>query len=72
MKDEPAFPLASSEYSDEHGFWAGLSKRELFAAMAMQSLAGKYAQGNTSQSETVAKLSVEIADALLKQLGGTK
>ena len=46
----------------------GLSKRELFAAMAMQGLADRYADGGQDHSETVCRLAVSHADTLLKEL----
>jgi hypothetical protein len=47
---------------------SGLTKRELFAAMAMQSLAGHYTQGGNFFESMIAEGSVKIADALLKEL----
>jgi hypothetical protein len=59
-----AFPVPSS---DDHYRVDGLSKREYFAAMAMQGmLSGRYPWGIII-SET-ARLSVEFADALLNEL----
>lgn len=46
----------------------GLSKRELFAAMAMQGLAPAYAQGGDFMEGHVAAGAVKLADALLKEL----
>ena len=73
MIDEPAFPLVSTEYSDEHGFWSGLTKRELFAAMAMQGLCTRVVPvtGVTSDKEYSvlrARAAVKHADALMAEL----
>ena len=47
----------------------GLTKREYFAAMALQGYLASYAGGGSSpKSNNVAKMSVEYADALLKEL----
>lgn len=47
----------------------GLSKRELFAAMAMQ---GILADPNASNPKLCASLAVRFADALIKQLNNGK
>lgn len=47
----------------------GLTKRELFSAMAMQGLISK---GNLYSPESIAKRSVECADALLAELNKGK
>jgi hypothetical protein len=52
---------------DQSQYW-GLTKRELFAAMIAQGLAGQFAQGNDFMETHVAKGAVLIADALLKEL----
>ena len=46
----------------------GLTKRELFAAMAMQGLCGSYASGGTFYESHVAEGAVKLADALLSAL----
>lgn len=43
---------------------SALTKRELFAAMAMQGMASR----DVYTDMTVARMSVELADALLKEL----
>lgn len=64
--DEPAFPFASTEYGDENGFYPGLSKRELFAALAMM---GAIASPNEFDSyEKMAKCCLKSADALLQEI----
>lgn len=55
--DRLAFPVA--DYSN------GLSKREYFAALAMQGLS----TGNTMSPRDTAKSAVELADRLLEELG---
>ena len=73
MTDKPAFPLAD-------GCRGGLTRRELFAAMAMQGLlanTGVVAEISThnylgdwaDQAPMVAKASVWYADALIAALG---
>jgi hypothetical protein len=69
MKNEPAFPLLSSAYSDENGFWSGLTKREYFAAAALNGVLAGNNQPNIRFSEdSVAAVAVEYADALIAQL----
>ena len=63
--NEPAYPLG------EHGTaLCGLTKRELFAAMAMQGLAAVPLQGGTPiyAVKSDAKRAVEYADALIVEL----
>lgn len=57
-----AFPI----FSNQEEF--GLTKRELFAALAMQGLAPAYAQGGDFMETHVAEGAVKLADALLKEL----
>jgi hypothetical protein len=49
---------------------SGLTKRELFAAMAMQGLAGPYSDGGNFHEQHVANGAVKLADALLAALDG--
>lgn len=67
--DMPAMPLPQSEYSENytHGKWDGLTKREYFAAMAMQGLLTCAMDTGASISE-FAEDSVVAADALLAEL----
>lgn len=70
LPDEPAFP-AQEQFDGgtcSGPLFVGLTKRELFAAMAMQALADHYTQGGEVMCEIVARISVECADALLKEL----
>lgn len=46
----------------------GLTKRELFAAMAMQALAPQFVTGGDFMEKHVAVGAVTLADALLKEL----
>jgi hypothetical protein len=63
MKDESAFPTC------ENSVWTrGISKRELFAAMAMQGLCAN-PEGPTNY-DGAAKIAVAQADALLAALEG--
>lgn len=63
----PGQPLgASGEPIAE--YYYGLTKRELFAAMAMQGLAPTYAHGGDFMEAHVANGAVKLADALLKEL----
>lgn len=64
-----AFPFTPTDRSGQIGECEpGLTKRELFAALAMQGLAPAYAQGGDAMASHVAKLAVENADALLAAL----
>lgn len=47
----------------------GLTKRELFAAMAMQGLCANSIHGSHHSFENTAREAVQYADALLKELG---
>lgn len=51
----------------KYGFTGGLTKRELFAAMAMQALIPTYVE-QVKELENAASAAVEYADALLKEL----
>lgn len=53
----------STQLSDEQIFQQGLTKREYFAAMAMQGLVGK-----DRTLEWIANRAVDISDELLKRL----
>ena len=73
MKDEPAFP--TTEYISEIPSWShlegGLTKREYFAAKAMQgfcSLSGDDVEKYNLRPENVAAMAVSHADALIKEL----
>ena len=68
--DKPAYPLQlqegeSSELTGKLGNADGLTKREYFAAMAMQGLCNNLHPKNVADMPSLA---VVIADALLKEL----
>ena len=63
----PAMPIELSGFGRfEPEFYTGISKREQFAAMAMQGFISN--TGATKSPEELALWSVQAADALLKQL----
>jgi vacuolar-type H+-ATPase catalytic subunit A/Vma1 len=63
--NDSAFPVDSGEM----GMTEGLTKREYFAAMAMQGILSSSADRGTS---AVAKNAVEFADALMEKLNQPK
>lgn len=69
--NDPAFSKAAF-YHPEGGIdgpQEGLTKREYFAAMAMQGMLANSAEGNTEWDyNTIAKHSCIAADALVEQL----
>jgi hypothetical protein len=69
--DSPAFSKAAF-YTDEYGIDApqeGLTKREYFAAMALQGMLAKYGSDYQVQN---AKEAIYWADALIEELNKTK
>lgn len=72
--NEPAYPLDSADY--RLNGWRGLTKRELFAAMAMQGMhASGLCKAGTKQEvpellAVVATYAVNQADALIAALEG--
>ena len=69
--DSPAFAKAAF-YTDEYGIDApqeGLTKREYFAAMAMQGFITKY--GVDFQEEQI-KQAIFVADIFIEELNKTK
>ena len=72
QSNESAFGFAATlEHPDgvEHVFSHGLTKREYFAALAMQGMLANSAEGNTEWDyNTIAKHSCIAADALVEQL----
>ena len=63
--EQPAYPLPKDRRSD-HPYGNGLTKREYFAAMAMQ---GMLANSDLTLSlDKTCELSIFYADELLKQL----
>ena len=61
---EPAFPSRP----DDNVADLGLSKREYFIAMAFQGLLTKYNLKTPEDQEIVAKLSIELADTLIREV----
>ena len=75
--DEPAFPINGSVGSSDGDFNPGLTKREYFAAMALQGLSVQAIAGhhNTPEPRNVkekAEHAVMLADALLAELSKEK
>lgn len=68
---ELAFPFVETREMQGESISFGLTKREYFAAMAMQGLCANTAYGDT-QAGFLAKWSVEQADALLAELAKTE
>jgi hypothetical protein len=74
--DMPANPISVSQgasgdflTTDDYGVGMGLSKREHFAAMAMQGIASNHSLvDDAGSAEWVAKQSLSYADALLAAL----
>lgn len=80
MRNEPAFPVSTDTKFDEsqncavlghqtgpHTWqFSGLTKRELFAAMALQGLTSS---ANWNGKVDVARWSVDLADKLIRELG---
>jgi hypothetical protein len=64
--EEPAFPTT------QNGHTGGLTKRELFAAMAMQGLAANSIPGAHHLPTELIAGAVELADALIEKLNKTK
>lgn len=62
--NEPAFAACDPSYLQ-----SGLTKREYFAAMALQ---GLLAKGTNAMPEVFAKAAVIAADELIKSLNETK
>lgn len=71
MKTENVFPTTQENYTTQKGTYnpeymsSGLTKRELFAAMAMQ---GIMADPNVENPISAASLAVQCADALINEL----
>lgn len=69
--DKPIHPQAGYDdvTGENRGRWFGLSKREYFAGLAMQSYAGGEFTGQSgTPHKELAEWSVKMADALLKAL----
>jgi hypothetical protein len=60
---------------DRHGndvYYYGLTKRELFAAIAMQGLSSVVINGRLFNAENIAVMAVRHADALINELNKEK
>lgn len=68
LKEAPDGGVAFPSSSAISRCGPGLSKRELFAALAMQGLAPAYASGGDFMETHVAEGALKFADALLKEL----
>jgi hypothetical protein len=64
---EPAFATAS-----DSRYQTGLTKREYFAGLALQSYINNYFGGSERDTEHCVKMSVRMADALLAELEKTE
>lgn len=70
--NKPAFVKAAKDWQEFDYKNAGLTKREYFAAMAMQGLIGMYSRYDGDSPSATSMLcadAVYFADELLKQLG---
>jgi hypothetical protein len=65
-KEHYAFPVEVNK--NYYYFHAGLTKREYFAAMAMQGLLANSFRSPTSYIESNAEYAVNYADALIAEL----
>lgn len=67
-KDESAFPVKVDTFNGSAGFTSnGLTKREYFAALAMQGQIS-YSYNDYNSAQELAEESVRLADALLLAL----
>lgn len=71
--NKPAFPSEPRSFAPPDSFGSGLSKREYFAAMALQGLmAMPTRDGEDIRYESYARAAVKQADALLAELDKSK
>jgi hypothetical protein len=68
MKTKPNEPIHTIEYNNNY-ISNGLTKREYFAAMALQGLLGDRKLGSIQE---YAEYAVKLADALIEELSKTK
>ena len=72
--EQPAFPISDEVWNNcgEKPSPFGLTKREYFAAMAMQGLLSNFLEqghyGNSTSFPMVGEIAVSCADELLKEL----
>lgn len=64
-KDDQAFPAAENDYCPG---WFGLTKREYFAALALEGLLSSLVPADEITYPDLAKCAVKSADALLLEL----
>ena len=65
---DTAFPMQIEDASTVQFVCSGLTKREYFAALAMQGICGDGIPGSHHNPITTAELAVEYADALIAEL----
>ena len=68
MRTNPDEPIQTIEYNNNY-ISNGLTKREYFAAMAMQGLLSDY---ESESIEDYSKYAVQLADTLIEELSKTK
>lgn len=69
LGSDPAFPVALDDFRDfEHHPALGLTKREYFAAIAMQGIVASSVTTEAYTISAMARDSVRLADALLAAL----
>lgn len=67
--EQPINPISNEDNYENTTYLRGLTKREYFAGLAMQGmLANGYGDFKTEFNDYIAKLAIEQADELLKQL----
>lgn len=68
--DKPAFPVQAyiNEYGNERAPVDGLTRRELFAAMAMQAYLSNPSMTEKTPDKTLASWARHSADALITEL----
>lgn len=74
MRNEPAFPWEDQDVcGNPMKRFHGLTKREYFAALAMQAIIPNYrTERSQDGDEAIADLSIRMADALIQELEKTK
>ena len=69
MKNETIYPHSKINNAGSQTIYSGgLTKREYFAAMAMQGICANPTTDIKPYGTAIAKVSIEIADELIKQL----
>ena len=66
---QPAYPLVvkQSDFSMDTEVYTGFTKHEKAAMMIAQGLVSKYNMSSPSDQETIAKLSLELAEEILNR-----